>query len=68
MNKKIISITFLLIIVVSIAIVYSYYNSTDTSEKQFDSSIETIDDNVVTEEIDNTFLEEDEEIEIGEMI
>jgi len=68
MNKKIISITFLLIIVVSIAIIYSYYNNTDTSEKQYDSSIETVDDNDVSEEIDNTFLEEDDEIEIGEMI
>ena len=68
MNKKIISITFLLIIVVSIALAYSYYNTTDTSEKQYDRPVETIDDNNVSEEIDNTFLEEDDEIEIGEMI
>lgn len=68
MNKKIISITFLLIIVVSVAIAYNYYNATDTSEKQYDSPVETIDDNNVSEEIDNTFLEEDDEIEIGEMV
>lgn len=68
MNKKIISITFLLIILVSITLVYSFYYKTSTDEKQYDSPIENIDENNISEEIDNTFLEEDDEIEIGEMV
>ena len=67
MKKKIISIFFLLIIFVSIALVYSYLNKTSTDEKQYDSPIETITEENVAEEIDNLFVEEDE-IEIGEMV
>ena len=68
MNKKIISILFLLIIFVSMALVYSYLNKTSTDEKQFDSSVGTITDENLAEEIDNLFIEEDDEIEIGEMV
>ncbi len=68
MNKKIISITFLLIILVSLALVYNFYNKSTTDDKHYDTPIETIDDNNVFEEIDNTFIEEDDEIEIGEMV
>ena len=68
MNKKIISITFLLIILVSLVIVYSFYNKSTADEKHYDTTIETIDENVVSEEIDDTFIEEDGEIEIGEMV
>jgi len=68
MNKKIISIFFLLIILLSITLIYNFYDKVGTDEKQYDSSIETIDENNVSEEIDDTFIEEDEEIEIGEMV
>ena len=68
MNKKIISITFLLIILLSIALVYNFYNKTSPDEEKYDSPIETIDENNVSDEIDETFLEEDDEIEIGEMV
>jgi CHASE3 domain sensor protein len=68
MDKKIISIFFLLIIFVSIAVAYSYFNQSITKEKQYDGSIETIDEEDIVNEIDNIFLEEDDEIEIGEMI
>jgi len=67
MKKKIISIFFLLIIFVSIALVYSYLNKTTTDEKQYESPIETITEENVSEEIDDLFVEEDE-IEIGEMV
>ena len=50
------------------ALVYSYLNKTSTDEKQFDSSVDTITDENVAEEIDNFFIEEDDEIEIGEMV
>ena len=68
MNKKITSIIFLLIIFVSIALVYSYSNKTSTDEKQYDSPVEAITEENVAEEIDNSFIEEDDEIEIGEMV
>jgi len=68
MNKKIISILFLLIIFFSMALVYSYLNKTSSDEKQFDSTVGTITDENVAEEIDNLFIEEDDEIEIGEMV
>ncbi|UCF50320.1 MAG: hypothetical protein JSU91_02230 [Thermoplasmatales archaeon] len=67
MNKKIISIIFLLIILVSLALVYNYYKSS-TDEKQYDTTVGTIDENNILEEIENTFIEEDDEIEIGEMV
>ena len=68
MNKKIISIFFLLIILLSITIIYNFYNKVSNDEKHYDSPIETIDENNISEEIDNTFIEEDDEIEIGEMV
>jgi type II secretory pathway component PulC len=68
MDKKIISIFLLLIIFVSIAVTYSYFNQSITKEKQYDGSIETIDEEDIVNEIDNIFLEEDDEIELGEMI
>jgi len=68
MKKKIISIIFLLIIFVSIALVYNYSNNTNTDEKQYDSPVEDITEENVSEEIDDLFIEEDNEIEIGEMI
>ncbi|UCD13276.1 MAG: hypothetical protein JSW60_06880 [Thermoplasmatales archaeon] len=68
MDKKIISIFLLLIIFVSIAVSYSYLNQPATRENQYDSSIETVDEEDLVNEIDNIFLEEDDEIEIGEMV
>ena len=68
MNKKIISITFLLIILVSLVLVYNFYNKSPTDKQHYDTPIETIDNNLVSEEIDEIFLEEDDEIEIGEMV
>ena len=67
MNKKIISIFFLLIIFISITLGYSYYIS-NSNEQQYNSPIQTISENNISEEIDETFIEEDDEIEIGEMV
>ena len=68
MNKKIMLIFFLLIILLSITLIYNFYDKISTDEKHYDSPVEIIDENNVSEEIDNTFIEEDEEIEIGEMV
>ncbi len=67
MNKKIISIIFLLIVLISLALVYNYYKST-TDGEQYDTTFDTIVEDDISEEIDNLFIEEDDEIEIGEMV
>jgi hypothetical protein len=70
MDKKIISIFFLLIIVIAVTVTYVAYNQISSEEKQQDY---TPTDNDVTaediyDEIDDAFLSEDDEIEIGEMV
>lgn len=68
MNKKMISIFFLLIIMVSIAFVYVYFNQNETNENLYESSGKNINNEDVASEIDDIFIEEDDEVEIGEMI
>jgi hypothetical protein len=68
MNKKIISIIFLLIIVISLTLVYNYYNNSTSEQSHYDNPVKTIDENNVSEEIDDLFIEEDDKIEIGEMV
>ena len=68
MNKKFISLFFLLILMVSIAFAYIYFNQIETDERQYDISGKTISDEDIANEIYDVFIEEDDEIEIGEMI
>ena len=68
MNKKIISIFLLLIIIIVIAVSYSFFNQPTTEEKQYEDFIGTINEEDLVNEIDNVFLDEDDEIEIGEMV
>lgn len=68
MNKKILSIFFLLFILASIAFAYSYFNQKNTDEKHYDNSTEKVSDGDIVSEIDDMFLEENNEVEIGEMI
>ena len=70
MDKKIISICFLLIIVISVTITYIAFNQS--------SSVENLQNNIpvggdvnnedISDEIDDFFISEDDEIEIGEMV
>jgi hypothetical protein len=53
---------------VSVAFAYIYFNQIETDERQYDSSGKTINDEDIANEIDDMFIEEDDEIEIGEMI
>ncbi|MCK5261169.1 MAG: hypothetical protein KAJ44_03235 [Thermoplasmatales archaeon] len=53
---------------VSVMVSYSYFNQSTTEEKQYDGSTETINDEDIVNEIDEIFLGEDDEIEIGEMV
>jgi len=68
MNKKIISLFFLLILMVSIAFTYIYFNQIGSDEKKYDSSGKTISDDDVANEIDDMFIDEEDELEIGEMV
>jgi peptidoglycan hydrolase CwlO-like protein len=68
MNKKIISILFLLIVLISIALIYTYSNKVGDDVKQYDMSSDTIDENNIADEIEDIFIEEDDEIEIGDMV
>jgi len=68
MNKKIISIFFLLIIVVAITITYRYFTQPSTEEKQYEYLLDSVDDKDISDEIDNLLIDEDYEVEIGEMV
>jgi len=68
MNKKIVSIVFLLIVMVSITITYVYFNQKEADEKKYDDSGKTVNDQDLANEIDDMFIEEDDEIEIGEIV
>ena len=68
MNRKIISILFLLIVFISVILVYRSYTEVSGDGNQYDLQDEIIDENNITEEIDDIFIEEDDEIEIGDMV
>ena len=67
MNKKIILIFFLLIMV-TITLAYSYFTQSTTEEKPYDYSIDSVNDKDISDQIDNLLIDEDYEVEIGEMV
>jgi len=69
MDKKVLSIFIILVILISLAAAYIILNPVDIVEEQDDNfSDGDISDDDLNSEIDNVFLEENDEIEIGEMI
>jgi hypothetical protein len=68
MNKKILSLLFLLILLVSITISYAYFNQPTTEKKPYDYSNDSVNDTDIRNEIDNSLLDEDYNVESGEMI
>jgi predicted ribosomally synthesized peptide with SipW-like signal peptide len=68
MNKKIISLFFLLILLVSVTGSYAYFNQAATKTSHQTDSGQIINENTLTNEIDSTFLNETQGIEIGDMI
>jgi len=68
MNKKITPILLLLIVFVSVTLAYVYFNQPATDEQKYDSSAKDVSDEDLSDEIDDIFLDEDDEIEIGEMV
>jgi len=70
MNKKIIVTSILLIIVISATLLYVSFNMQDTitNQKNYPSSDDNITEDDISEEINDYFIPENDEIEIGDMI
>lgn len=68
MNKKILSVLFLLLIVVSATVSYRVLNQPVAQNNQSTGSNGTITQDDIAREINNIFINETQEIEIGEMV
>jgi hypothetical protein len=68
MNKKFISLLVLLILLVSVTISYAFFSHPMTSDNNQTDMGGDINPDSLTAEIDSTFLDEDQGIEIGEMV
>ena len=68
MNKKILSVLFLLLIVVSATVSYRILNQPVAQNNQSKGLSGTITQDEMAGEINNIFINETQEIEIGEMV
>ncbi len=53
---------------VSLVFAYNYFTQQTTEEKPYDYSIDFVDNKEISNEIDNLVLDENYEVEIGEMV
>ena len=53
---------------VSLVFAYSYFTQPTTEEKPYGYSIYSVNDKEISDEIDNLVLDENYEVEIGEMV
>ena len=68
MDKKIASIAIILVILISATIAFVSFKQLETTEDNQTYSGEDITNDDISNEIDETFLSEDDEVEIGDMI
>ena len=70
MDKKIISLCFLLIIVIAVTVTYitSDQLSSEEDQQNYVPAYDDVADEDITDEINDIFISEDDEIEIGEMV
>jgi len=68
MNKKILAVLSLLLIVVSVTVSYRVLNQPVAKNNQSTGSSGTITQDDMAGEINNIFINETQEIEIGEMV
>jgi hypothetical protein len=68
MDKKFLSLFILLILFISMIIAVSYLYQSPETDDQFENSIDSIDEGEIINELDNFFIDEEDEVEIGEMI
>jgi hypothetical protein len=68
MNKKILSLLFLLIILVSVTVSYAYFSQPAMTDDYPNNTGDDVDEDTLTSEIDSTLLDEDQGVEIGDII
>lgn len=70
MDKKIISLCFLLIIVIAVTVTYiaSDQLSSEEDQQNYVPAYDDVADEDINDEINDIFISEDDEIEIGEMV
>ncbi len=70
MDKKIMSLCFLLLIVMAVTVTYVASNQPSSVENQqsYIPADGAVTDEDIIDEIDDSFIPEDDEIEIGEMV
>ena len=70
MDKKIMSLCFLLLIVMAVTVTYVAYTQSVSVENQqsYIPADGDVTDEDIIDEIDDSFIPEDDEIEIGEMV
>jgi len=68
MNKKILAVLFLLLIVVSVTVSYRILNQPVAQNNQSNGLSGTITQDDMAREINDIFINETQEIEIGEMV
>ena len=68
MNKKILSLLFLLILLVSVTVSYAYFSQPATTDDYPNAAGDDVDEDTLTSEIDSTLLDEEQGVEIGAMI
>lgn len=68
MNKKILSLLFLLILLVSMTVSYAYFSQPPSSDTYPNGLGDDVDEDTLASEIDSTLLDEDQGVEIGDMI
>lgn len=70
MDKKIISLCFLLIIVIAVTVTYiaSDQFSSEENQQNYVPAYDDVADEGINDEINDIFISEDDEVEIGEMV
>lgn len=68
MDKKIASIAIILLILISATIAFISFKQSETVEDNQTYSGEDVTNEDISNEIDETFLSEEDEVEIGDMI
>ena len=67
MRKKILGLLFVLIIVFSTALIYNIYTEEFAKDDKTEYSDDVTSDDIIGE-IEDTLLDEDDDVEIGEMV
>ncbi|MEF8847904.1 MAG: hypothetical protein V5A68_02080 [Candidatus Thermoplasmatota archaeon] len=67
MKKKILAIIFALIMILSIALAYNIFHSSNEKENEIETYYEKNTDDFL-EDLNESFLDQDDEVEIGEII